>query len=146
MPKFIVSLTRDTSQDGYIAIEVEDEDAAKRKFLDGDYSNEVVWSEGDWVGDSEVVEVLPCEGNEDLLAPLPLPAGVITPHTQVEVLVEGEEPDVLAIATLIYDQFSINFTSRLNLVEMMDCLARGEAYQTDYLTGYGAPATIRLKD
>src|SRR5438045_8139469 len=44
MPKFIVSLTRDTSQDGYIAIEVEDEDAAKRKFLDGDYSNEVVWS------------------------------------------------------------------------------------------------------
>jgi hypothetical protein len=146
MPKFIVSLTRDTSQDGYIAIEAEDEDAAKRKFLDGDYSDEVVWSEGDWVGDSELVEVLPYEGYEHLLAPLPLPAGVITPQSRVEVLVEGEEPDVLAVATLIYDQFTVSFTSRLNLVEMMDRLARGEFYQTDCLTGYGSPATIRMTD
>ena len=61
-------------------------------------------------------------------------------------LVGGEEPDVLTIAALIYDQFSINFSNQLNLVEMMDRLARGEPYQTDCLTGYGAPTTIRLKD
>jgi hypothetical protein len=146
MPQFIISLTRDTSQDGYIAIEAENEDAAERQYLAGDYSAEVVWSEGDWVGDSEVLEVLPFEGNEELLTPLPLPAGLITPCNRVEVLVEGEEPDVLTIAVLLYDQASINFSSQLNLVEMMDCLARGEAYQTDWLTGYGSPATIRLKD
>jgi hypothetical protein len=145
MSKFIISLTRDTSENGYLAIEAEGEDAAKRKYLDGDYSAEVVWSEGDWVGDSEVLEVIPYEGNEELLAPLPLPAGNITPQTRVEVLVEGEEPDVLTVATLIYDQFTINSASRLNLVEMMDWLARGEPYQADYLTGYSASATIRLK-
>ena len=146
MSKFIISLTRDTSENGYLAIEAEDEDATKRKYLDGDYSAEIMWSEGDWVGDSEVLEVIPYEGNEELLAPLPLPAGNINPQTRVEVLVEGEEPDVLTVATLIYDQFTINSASRLNLVEMMDWLARGEPYQTDFLSGYGAPATIRLKD
>jgi hypothetical protein len=62
------------------------------------------------------------------------------------VLVEGEEPDVLTVATLIYDQFTINSASPLNLVEMMDWLARGEPYQTDFLSGYGAPATIRLRN
>ena len=69
MPKFIISLTRDTSENGYVAIESEDEDAAKREYLAGEYTDDVVWSEGDWVGDSEVLEVLPYEGNEGLLDP-----------------------------------------------------------------------------
>src|SRR5437868_3627962 len=35
------SLTRGTSENGYLAIEAEDEDATKRKYLDGDYLAEV---------------------------------------------------------------------------------------------------------
>jgi hypothetical protein len=70
----------------------------------------------------------------------------ITPCTRVEVLIEGEEPDTLTLSALFYDQASINFSSQLDLVAMMQALADEGEYRTDFLTGYGSPATIRLKE
>jgi hypothetical protein len=67
----------------------------------------------------------------------------ITPLTRVQVLVDGEEPDTLAIATLIYDLFSVGNDS-FDLANLTDQLAKTGRCHTHFMPGYGGPATIRL--
>jgi hypothetical protein len=135
MPKYQVELGRETNPDfGVVTVEAEDAAKARQKALDlaHDCDSSIEWTVGDETLDIYVTDVTE-------LTP-------ITPCTRVEVLVEGEEPDTLTLSALFYDQASINFSSQLDLVPMMQALADEGEYRTDFLTGYGSPATIRLKD
>ena len=72
MPKWQVSLTRDTSQDAEVVIEAETAEEAKQIFLHDMDHDVIEWREGDWLGDADVVEVLPARDDAELT---PLDAG-----------------------------------------------------------------------
>jgi hypothetical protein len=65
MPKWQVSLIRDTSQDAEVFIEAETAQEAEQIFLHEMDRDLIQWREGDWVGDTDIVEILPaCDGTE----------------------------------------------------------------------------------
>jgi hypothetical protein len=77
MPKWQVSLTRDTSQDAEVIIEAETAEEAKQIFLHDMDRDVIEWRKGDWLGDADIVEVLPAHDNAELTA---LDAGQQTPR------------------------------------------------------------------
>ena len=72
MPKWQVSLTRDASQDAEVIIEAETAEEAKQIFLHNMDHDLIQWREGDWLGDTDIVEVLPAHDDAELI---PLDAG-----------------------------------------------------------------------
>src|SRR6266852_2708835 len=66
MPKWQVSLTRDTSQDAEVVIEAETAEEAKQFFLHDMDHDVIEWREGDWLGDTDIVEVLPAHDDVEL--------------------------------------------------------------------------------
>jgi hypothetical protein len=72
MPKWQVSLTRDTSQDAEVVIEAETAEEARQIFLHDMDRDVIEWREGDWLGDADIVEVLPAHDDAELT---PLDAG-----------------------------------------------------------------------
>ena len=68
MPKWQVSLTRDTSQDAEVVIEAETPEEAKQIFLHDMDRDLIQWLEGDWLGDTDIVEVLPARDGAELTA------------------------------------------------------------------------------
>ena len=66
MPKWQVSLTRDTSQDAEVVIEAETAEEAKQFFLHDMDRDLIQWSEGDWLGDTDIVELLPARDDAEL--------------------------------------------------------------------------------
>jgi hypothetical protein len=68
MPKWQVSLTRDTSQDAEVVIEAETAEEAKQFFLHDMDRDLIQWREGDWLGDTDIVEVLPARDDAELTA------------------------------------------------------------------------------
>ena len=68
MPKWQVSLTRDTSQDAEVVVEAETAEEAKQIFLHDMDRDLIQWREGDWLGDTDIVEVLPASDDADLTA------------------------------------------------------------------------------
>ena len=77
MPKWQVSLTRDTSQDAEVVIEAETAEEAKQIFLHDMDRDLIQWREGDWLGDTDIVEVLPARDDAELT---PLDAGQQKPR------------------------------------------------------------------
>ena len=77
MPKWQVSLTRDTSQDAEVVIEAETTEEAKQIFLHDMDHDLIQWRERDWFGDTDIVEVLPAHDDAELTA---LDAGQRTPR------------------------------------------------------------------
>jgi hypothetical protein len=76
MPKWQVSLTRDTSQDAEVVIEAETPEEAKQIFLHDMDRDLIQWREGDWLGDTDIVEVLPARDDAELTS---LDAGRLKP-------------------------------------------------------------------
>src|SRR5438445_3551070 len=76
MPKWQVSLTRDTSQDAEVVIEAETAEEAKQFFLHDMDRDVIQWREGDWLGDTDVVEVLSADDDAELTS---LDAGRLKP-------------------------------------------------------------------
>ena len=68
MPNWQVSLTRDTSQDAEVVIEAETAEEAKQIFLHDMDRDLIQWREGDWLGDTDIVEVLPARDDAELTA------------------------------------------------------------------------------
>ncbi len=66
MPKWQVSLTRDTSQDAEVVVEAETAEEAKQIFLHDMDRDVIEWREGDWLGDADIVEVLPARDDAEL--------------------------------------------------------------------------------
>jgi hypothetical protein len=66
MPKWQVSLTRDTSQDTEVVIDAETAEEAKQIFLHDMDRDVIQWREGDWLGDTDIVEVLPARDDAEL--------------------------------------------------------------------------------
>jgi hypothetical protein len=66
MPKWQISLTRDASQDASVIIEAETAEKAEQIFHHDVDRDAVEWTEGDWLGDTEIVEVLPADDNAEL--------------------------------------------------------------------------------
>jgi hypothetical protein len=72
MPKWQISLTRDASQDASVIIEAETAEEAEQIFLHEMDRDAIEWTEGDWLGDTEIVEVLPADDGAEL-TPLTAP-------------------------------------------------------------------------
>ncbi len=68
MPKWQINITRDTSQDAEVVIEAETAEEAKQIFLHDMDRDLIQWREGDWLGDTEVVEVLRADDDAELTA------------------------------------------------------------------------------
>ena len=68
MPKWQVSLTRDTSQDAEVVIEAETAEEAQQIFLHDMDRDVIEWREGDWLGDTDILEVLPARDEAELTA------------------------------------------------------------------------------
>jgi hypothetical protein len=68
MPNWQVSLTRDTSQDAEVVIEAETAEEAKQIFLHDTDRDLIQWREGDWLGDTDIVELLPARDDAELTA------------------------------------------------------------------------------
>jgi hypothetical protein len=69
MPKWQFSLTRDTSHEAEVVIEAETADEeAKQIFLHDMDRDLIQWREGDWLGDTDIVEVLPARDDAELTA------------------------------------------------------------------------------
>jgi hypothetical protein len=68
MPKWQISLTRDTNQDAEVVIEAKTAEEAKEFFLHDMDHDLIQWREGDWLGDTDIVEVLPARDDADLTA------------------------------------------------------------------------------
>ena len=68
MPKWQINITRDTSQDAEVVIEAETAEEAKQIFLYDMDRDVIEWREGDWLGDADVVEVLPARDDAELTA------------------------------------------------------------------------------
>ena len=66
MPKWQVSLTRDTSQDAEVVIEAETAEEAEQIFLHDMDRDLIQWREGDWLGDTDIVELLPARDDAEL--------------------------------------------------------------------------------
>jgi len=60
----------------------------------------------------------------------------ITPMTRLEIISEENEPDTLAVASLIYDIFSVGNDS-FDLNYLISTLARQGECQVTHLPGYG---------
>jgi hypothetical protein len=58
MPKWQISLTRDASQDASVIVEAKTSEEAEQIFLHDMDRDAIEWEEGDWLGDTEIVEVL----------------------------------------------------------------------------------------
>jgi hypothetical protein len=58
MPKWQISLTRDASQDASVIVEAETAEEAQQIFLHDIDRDAIEWTEGDWLGDTEGVEIL----------------------------------------------------------------------------------------
>jgi hypothetical protein len=72
MPKWQINITRDTSQDAEVVVEAETADEARKIFLHDMDHHAIEWREGDWLGDTEIVEIL--EADEDAeITPLDAP-------------------------------------------------------------------------
>ena len=76
MPKWQINITRDTSQDAEVVIEAETAEEAKQIFLHDMDRDLIQWREGDWLGDTDIVEVLPTRDDAELT---PLDAGRLKP-------------------------------------------------------------------
>jgi hypothetical protein len=72
MPKWEISLTRDASQDASVIIEAETAEEAEQIFLHDMDRDEIPWEEGDWLGDTDIVEVLRADDDAQL-TPLSAP-------------------------------------------------------------------------
>jgi hypothetical protein len=68
MPKWQINITRDTSQDAEVVIEAETAEEAKQIFLHDMDRDLIQWREGDWLGDTDIVEVLPARDDAELTA------------------------------------------------------------------------------
>jgi len=66
MPKWQISLTRDVSQDASVIIEAETVNEADQTFLHDMDRDAIEWQEGDWLSDTEIVEVLPADDDAEL--------------------------------------------------------------------------------
>ena len=66
MPKWQLNITRDTSQDAEVVIEAETAEEAKQIFLHDLDRDLIQWREGDWLGDTDIVEVLPAHDDAEL--------------------------------------------------------------------------------
>jgi hypothetical protein len=66
MPKWQISLTRDASQDASVIIEAETAEEAEQIFLHDMDRDAIEWTEGDWLGDTEIVELLPADDDAEL--------------------------------------------------------------------------------
>ena len=76
MPKWQINITRDTSQDAEVVIEAETAEEAKQIFLHDMDRDLIQWREGDWLGDTDIVEVLPARDDSELTS---LDAGRLKP-------------------------------------------------------------------
>ena len=76
MPKWQINITRDTSQDAEVVIEAETAEEAKQIFLHDMDRDLIQWREGDWLGDTDIVEVLPARDDAGLTS---LDAGRLKP-------------------------------------------------------------------
>jgi hypothetical protein len=76
MPKWQINITRDTSQDAEVVVEAETAEEAKQIFLHDMDRDVIEWREGDWLGDTDIVEVLPAPDDAELT---PLDAGRLEP-------------------------------------------------------------------
>ena len=76
MPKWQVSLTRDTSQDAEVVVEAGTAEEAKQIVLHDMDRDAIEWTEGDWLGDTDIVEVLPARDDAELTS---LDAGQLKP-------------------------------------------------------------------
>ncbi len=68
LPKWQINITRDTSQDAEVVIEAETAKEAKQIFLHDMDRDLIQWREGDWIGDTDIVEVLPAREDAELTA------------------------------------------------------------------------------
>ena len=68
MPKWQINIARDTSQDAEVVIEAETAEEAKQIFLHDMDRDLIEWREGDWLGDTDIVEVLPARDDAELTA------------------------------------------------------------------------------
>ena len=68
MPKWQINITRDTSQDAEVVIEAETAEEAKQFFLHDMDRDLIQWREGDWLGDTDIVEFLPARDDPKLTA------------------------------------------------------------------------------
>ena len=93
MPKWQISLTRHTSQDAEIVIEVETAEEAKQIFLHDMDRAVIEWREGDWLGDTEIVEVLPADDDAELT---PLASSETSPSQVDGELALSERLDAVA--------------------------------------------------
>ena len=66
MPKWQLNITRDTSQDAEVVIEAETAEEAKQILLHDMDRDVIEWREGDWLGDADIVEVLPARDDAEL--------------------------------------------------------------------------------
>jgi hypothetical protein len=77
MPKWQLNITRDTSQDAEVVIEAETAEEAKQFFLHDMDRDLIQWREGDWLGDTDIVEVVPAHDDAERTA---LDVGQQTPR------------------------------------------------------------------
>ncbi len=68
MPKWQLNITRDTSQDAEVVVEAGTAEEAKQTFLHDLDRDVIEWREGDWLGDTDIVEVLPARDDAELTA------------------------------------------------------------------------------
>ena len=68
MPKWQINITRDTSQDAEVVVEAGTAEEAKQTFLHDLDRDVIEWREGDWLGDTDIVEVLPARDDAELTA------------------------------------------------------------------------------
>lgn len=87
MLKWQINLTRDASQDASVIIEAETAQGAEVIFLhemDCDaFRDAIEWEEGDWLGDTEIVEVLPADDDAALTALTPRETSPRQVHTEL---------------------------------------------------------------
>jgi hypothetical protein len=76
MPKWHINITRDTSQDAEVVVEAGTAEEAKQFFLHDMDRDLIQWRGGDWLGDTDIVEVLPTRDDAELT---PLDAGRLNP-------------------------------------------------------------------
>jgi hypothetical protein len=99
MPKWQINIARDTSQDAEVVIEAETAEEAKQIFLHDMDHDLIQWREGDWVGDTDIVEVLPARDDAELTS---LDAGRLKP-TRDDGEVRNEFADIAGKIRRILD-------------------------------------------
>ncbi len=99
MPKWQINITRDTSQDAEVVIEAETAEEAKQIFLHDMDRDLIQWREGDWLGDTDIVEVLPARDDSELTS---LDAGRLKP-TPDDGEIRNEFADIASEIHRIFD-------------------------------------------